>query len=654
MMNKLLLLSLSLWAVTLSAQNNLPLRQWDTVMDSLGTNDFQVGDEIEFTHRIAPSMTWDIRGLLPQNVDASILLPNGNTVTPTSDGNGAVFGGADGIDIEISLTAIEEGLVESQYREGFAESYVDYPFTVVTPTVTTATFLANLEQTGMTVGETVSADLSLATGELYSVVVLVTTTPQVLTATVYDPATDDNFTMPDEFESLPFFGAFDITITAESVGTKVITHDNNNGSTDYNITVSPAQLDPSPWEIIVADMVANNPHEVARSYDFTVVANQLPIRLSENMDCPTETGPTRFSIEFTDIDTGEEIGVLDEKCEVVVLFPGRNVTVNFTPVSPGSDLLEWQDDNGVTQSATLTSSATPCDGPAATVASIGQDLLTNPIAVGETRSYCLLNASPGSLIAMLAPTQNSGILSATATVLSGTDTGYSVENYTGGNGSLQFFQGQDEFVRFDFTGVSAGPVLIEVETGAEFFEETITVLPAALPIELITFSGVATPKTTLLYFTTASESQNRGFHLQHSPNGQNWTTLDFIPGAGDSQTERNYNYTHQNPVPGTNFYRLEQEDYDGTRTLSEVVTAEFSGGGELSITPNPATELITVTSPLLMEGEDFTLTVYDAAGRQLLEQRNTLQLQVAELPTGIYTLLLKAGSTIQTERFVRR
>lgn len=113
-------------------------------------------------------------------------------------------------------------------------------------------------------------------------------------------------------------------------------------------------------------------------------------------------------------------------------------------------------------------------------------------------------------------------------------------------------------------------------------------------------------------------------------------------------------FTLTPPLPGTNYYRLEQEDYAGTRTLSEVVTAEFGGVEELTITPNPAREVFTVTSPLLTEGEDFTLTVYDAAGRQLLKQRNTLQLQVAELPAGIYTLLLKAGSMVQTERFVRR
>jgi hypothetical protein len=393
-------------------------------MDSLGTNDFQVGDEIEFTHRIAPSMFWDIRGLLPQNVNASILIPNGNTITPTSDGSVVVFGGPDGIDIEISLTAIEEGLVESQYREGFAESYVDYAFTV-------------------------------------------------------------------------------------------------------------------------AQMI------------------------------------------------------------------------------------------------------NPCNGSPATINNIGQSLLNNPIAVGETRSFCYFNIVNGTNFDM-----ESGGIRIDGTVLTGPNTGDSFSYDGTGVGIV--LDSDNAYYTIDIVGTAAGEVFITIEDDNGFFEDDITIVAGGLPVSLVGFSAAPTFKQTHLHWQTASESQNRGFHLQHSPDGLTWSTLTFVSGVGDSSVERDYEYIHQNPIPGTNYYRLEQEDYDGTRTLSEVVTAEFSGVGELSITPNPATELITVNSPLLAGGEDFILTVYDAAGRKFLEQRNALQLQVAELPAGVYTLLLKAGSTVQTERFVRQ
>jgi hypothetical protein len=111
--------------------NNIPFRQWESVVDSFRNNNFTLGDQVNFIHKISPSSFIDVSGMLPTNVSTSILLPNGTSLDVNNISGGfAVFGGNRGINVEISLVAIETGLIESGYRESFSDQYVNYPFNI--------------------------------------------------------------------------------------------------------------------------------------------------------------------------------------------------------------------------------------------------------------------------------------------------------------------------------------------------------------------------------------------------------------------------------------------------------------------------------------------------------------------------------------------
>jgi hypothetical protein len=92
----------------------------------------------------------------------------------------------------------------------------------------------------MTVGETVSAMLVLENGDFFSEVRFPSSTPQVITAVIHVPSSNATINMPDPTSAYVTFGDIDFTITAENIGTKIISHANSSGTTDYSIVVTEA------------------------------------------------------------------------------------------------------------------------------------------------------------------------------------------------------------------------------------------------------------------------------------------------------------------------------------------------------------------------------------------------------------------------------
>ena len=99
-----------------------------------------------------------------------------------------------------------------------------------------------------------------------------------------------------------------------------------------------------------------------------------------------------------------------------------------------------------------------------------------------------------------------------------------------------------------------------------------------LPITLLNFTVTKQGDNAQLNWATSSEENNKGFEIQRSTDQSTWTVLNFIAGAGNSQTEKDYQYLDQNLPAGTYYYRLRQVDYDGNSSFSKIVPVTFDGG----------------------------------------------------------------------------
>lgn len=126
-----------------------------------------------------------------------------------------------------------------------------------------------------------------------------------------------------------------------------------------------------------------------------------------------------------------------------------------------------------------------------------------------------------------------------------------------------------------------------------------------IPVELAQFGAVQDAGGLLLHWTTASETGNAGFHVDHhAPGASGFAAAGFVSGAGTAAEATRYRFRIAEAAPGRHRVRLRQVDLDGTESLSEVVIVEVRSGAAYILsdpTPNPS-----------RQGASLTLEVRDA------------------------------------------
>lgn len=185
---------------------------------------------------------------------------------------------------------------------------------------------------------------------------------------------------------------------------------------------------------------------------------------------------------------------------------------------------------------------------------------------------------------------------------------------------------------------------------------------AALPITLLTFSGEAVGSGVELKWRTGSELNNDYVAVERSQDGQAFDEIGRVPGAGDSNQPRAYAFRDDFPLPGTNYYRLRQVDYDGTMEYHPVIAVAFEGQSRLGLRafPNPVEDELRVvwTAPQGRAQTPF-LRLLDANGRLLGEypvagNGGVYNLPAAELPAGLYVLQLLQGGEIEVVKVLKK
>jgi Secretion system C-terminal sorting domain len=109
----------------------------------------------------------------------------------------------------------------------------------------------------------------------------------------------------------------------------------------------------------------------------------------------------------------------------------------------------------------------------------------------------------------------------------------------------------------------------------------------SLPIELLFFTGDLMNTYVDIKWATASETNNDYFTVQRSQDGQHWSNLMIVSGAGNSVSTINYQRVDENPLLGVSYYKLRQTDYDGEFTESNIVAINNNNGVEADIIPFP-------------------------------------------------------------------
>ena len=143
----------------------------------------------------------------------------------------------------------------------------------------------------------------------------------------------------------------------------------------------------------------------------------------------------------------------------------------------------------------------------------------------------------------------------------------------------------------------------------------------ALPVELLAFDVEAEGCFAHLTWTTGSELNNDFFQIQYSYDGQTWTDLEKVYGAGNSNEVINYSFYdfscfHNSTV----YYRLVQTDFDGTETNSNVQYLNLESPYAVTLFPNPATDQITIELQADLTERDAEVVVRTIQGKEVIRQ----------------------------------
>ena len=192
---------------------------------------------------------------------------------------------------------------------------------------------------------------------------------------------------------------------------------------------------------------------------------------------------------------------------------------------------------------------------------------------------------------------------------------------------------------------------------------TSSVTAITLPLELATFSGNTEGSANRLNWTTKAERHVAQFTIERSFDGQNdWQTLGLpIKAVGNSSNTQTYTFLDNKPFE-LGYYRLKTLDFDGKTTLSNIISIQrpTEKRQTIKLSPNPTSNWLNLEFDS-REVAAFTATIVDVQGRILSKTvingqigLNYSALNVAQLPAGLYTLILSNTKQRTTKQFIKQ
>ncbi len=187
----------------------------------------------------------------------------------------------------------------------------------------------------------------------------------------------------------------------------------------------------------------------------------------------------------------------------------------------------------------------------------------------------------------------------------------------------------------------------------------------AIPVELTSFDALIQPDgSARLNWSTASETNNAGFDVEHRLGDAEWSSAGFVEGHGTTTETNNYSFvTNILERGGVHSFRLRQVDYDGQFEYSQTVEVAVDVPGSYvleSAYPNPFNPSTTVRFSVA-QSQDVTITLFDALGRKVADlyegfaeanRFESVRVDGSNLPSGAYTVRLEGENVLGTTRIV--
>lgn len=209
------------------------------------------------------------------------------------------------------------------------------------------------------------------------------------------------------------------------------------------------------------------------------------------------------------------------------------------------------------------------------------------------------------------------------------------------------------FLDFDFGFAAADSGII------------LKTINGGVPVELISFTAAKAGNSVHLKWSTATETNNKGFEVERKAQDAEsmaWGKIGFVEGSGTSTEVQNYSFEDKNLSAGKYFYRLKQIDFDGTFEYLKEAEANVAAPGEFVLYQNYPNPFNPVTNfGVRISNSGFvSLKVYDILGNEIAVIVNEVkeageyefEWNALGLNSGVYFYQLQTNSFSDTKKLL--
>lgn len=199
-----------------------------------------------------------------------------------------------------------------------------------------------------------------------------------------------------------------------------------------------------------------------------------------------------------------------------------------------------------------------------------------------------------------------------------------------------------------------------VNTIRYYIEDVVVAPIILLPMELTNFEANCDASNVSITWSTLSELNNDYFEIERSENGFDFESIATIPRNKNKSNLLDYHWIDGQPLHGTAYYRIKQNDIDGHFSYSEIaaVTCDLSEQA-IGIFPNPFDQNVNLRFWNPIE-EDGRLRVMDCTGRVVYEQVLQAQSQAVDLAigqkltAGVYYIKVDLQTASYTRKLIKK
>lgn len=187
---------------------------------------------------------------------------------------------------------------------------------------------------------------------------------------------------------------------------------------------------------------------------------------------------------------------------------------------------------------------------------------------------------------------------------------------------------------------------------------------SALPVELESFSAAPDGEAVRLNWRTAQEINSEDFVVMRSNDGRTFYDIATLPACGNCSAATDYFFRDDTALPGVNYYRLLMRDFDGSQTLSRIVSVETGNPLPVRIFPNPlwqGQQSLQIAMDAVVEAETVSISIFNLLGEAVYRENVEMEAPGSiavhfdhPLSPGVYFINATARQPLFHERLVVR